>query len=180
MGGENSPLQKKKLTISLSRKTAAKSCALNLFFGRDMNYKYITETFLLMDNRHRKLFVIRQSEGCRFMPKMNRNVLAAGPAAGSCYHHHHHHHFNCPIIQQYAHLHEYDSRRAGQQGPIRTLTATSKRSIKTVTDGCIFYHTNKKYYKREKLEKSIFSMLFLKRLKMHCCTLRDPLAAIGA
>ena len=51
---------------------------------------------------------------------------------------HHHHHFICPIIQQYAaHLHEYDSRRAGQQGPIRTLTAALKRSIKTVT-GCIF------------------------------------------
>jgi len=37
------------------------------------------------------------------------------------------HHFICPIIQQYAHLHEYDSRRAGQQGPIRTLTAALKR-----------------------------------------------------
>ena len=58
------------------------------------------------------------------------------------HHHHHHHHFICPIIQQYAHLHEYDSRRAGQQGLIRTLTAALKRSIKTVT-GCIFYHTNK-------------------------------------
>jgi len=33
-------------------------------------------------------------------------------------------------------------RRAGQQGPIRTLTAALKRSIKTVT-GCIYYHTNK-------------------------------------
>ena len=55
---------------------------------------------------------------------------------------HHHHHFICRIIQQYAHLREYDSRRAGQQGPIRTLTAALKRSIKTVT-ACIFYHTNK-------------------------------------
>ena len=41
-------------------------------------------------------------------------------------HHHHHHHFICPIIQQYAHFREYDSRRAGQQGPIRTLTAALK------------------------------------------------------
>ena len=57
-------------------------------------------------------------------------------------HHHHHHHYICPIIQQYAHLREYDSRRAGQQGPIRTLTAALKRPIKTVT-GCIVYHTNK-------------------------------------
>jgi len=75
-----------------------------------------------------------------------------------------HHHFICPIIQQYAHLHEYDSRRAGQQGRIKTLTATLKRSIKTV-NGYTFYHTNKKYYKREKLEKSIHSILFLKTFK---------------
>jgi len=40
--------------------------------------------------------------------------------------HHHHHHFICPITQQNAHLREYDSRRAGQQGPIRTLTAALK------------------------------------------------------
>ena len=34
--------------------------------------------------------------------------------------------FICQIIQQYAaHLREYDSRTAGQQGPIRTLTASS-------------------------------------------------------
>ena len=33
-------------------------------------------------------------------------------------HHHHHHHLICPIIQQYARLHEYNSRRVGQQGPI--------------------------------------------------------------
>ena len=58
------------------------------------------------------------------------------------FHHHHYHHFICPIIQQYAHLHEYNSRRVGQQGPIWTLTAALKRSIKTVT-GCIFYHTDK-------------------------------------
>jgi len=78
--------------------------------------------------------------------------------------HHHHHHFICPLIQQYAHLHEHDSRRAGQQGPIRTLTAALKRSIKTVT-GCIFYHTNKNITHEKKLEKSIFSMLFLKTFK---------------
>ena len=47
-------------------------------------------------------------------------------------------HIICLII----HVREYDSRRAKQQGPIRTLTAALKRSIKTVT-GCIFYHTNK-------------------------------------
>ena len=35
--------------------------------------------------------------------------------------------FICPIIQQYAHLRKYDSSRAGQQGPIKTLTAALKR-----------------------------------------------------
>ena len=30
--------------------------------------------------------------------------------------HHHHLHFICPIIQQYAHLHRYNFRRARQQG----------------------------------------------------------------
>ena len=49
------------------------------------------------------------------------------------------HHFICPIIQHYAHLHKYNSRRAGQQDPIKTLTAALKRSIKTVT-GCTIIH----------------------------------------
>jgi len=74
-------------------------------------------------------------------------------------HFHHHHHFICQIIQQYAHLREYDCRRAGQQGPIRTLTAALKTFNKTVT-GCIFYHTNKNITN----EKN-FSMLFLKTFK---------------
>jgi len=34
---------------------------------------------------------------------------------------------NPAIIQQYARLHEYDSRTAGQQGPISTLTAAVKQ-----------------------------------------------------
>jgi len=80
------------------------------------------------------------------------------------HHRHHHHHFICPIIQQYAHLHRYNVRRAGQQGPTRTLTAALKRVIKTVT-GYIFYHTSKILQTR-KIEKSILSMLFLKHLKM--------------
>ena len=28
-----------------------------------------------MDNEHRKLFVIKQSKGCKFMPKMCRNTF---------------------------------------------------------------------------------------------------------
>jgi len=28
-----------------------------------------------MDNKHRKLFVIKQSKGCKFMPKMQQNMF---------------------------------------------------------------------------------------------------------
>ena len=31
-----------------------------------------------MDNKHRKLFVFKHSEGCKFMPKMIKIRLAAG------------------------------------------------------------------------------------------------------
>ena len=43
-----------------------------------MNYKYITETFFLMDNKHSKLFVMKQSKRCKFMPKCTKIRLAAG------------------------------------------------------------------------------------------------------
>jgi len=60
---------------------------------------------------------------------------------------HHHHHFICPIIQQYAHLHRYNFRRAGQQGPTRTVTAALKRVIKQLLD--TYSTTQVKYYKQE-------------------------------
>jgi len=40
--------------------------------------------------------------------------------------------FICPIIQQYAHLHRYNFRRAGQQGPTRKLTAALKLMMTSV------------------------------------------------
>ena len=50
-----------------------------------MNYRYITET--LMDNEHMKLFVIKQSKGCKFMPKMHENIFGGqalpGPTGGA-------------------------------------------------------------------------------------------------
>ena len=61
--------------------------------------------------------------------------------------HHHHHHFICPIIQVHAHLRKYDSRRAGQQGPTKTLTAALKRVIKQLLG--TYPITQVKYYKRE-------------------------------
>jgi len=58
-----------------------------------------------------------------------------------------HHHFICTIIQQYAHLHRYNFRRAGQQGPPRTLAAVLKRVIKQLLG--TYSITQVKYCKRE-------------------------------
>jgi len=55
-----------------SPQTAAKLCALNLFFGRD-NELQIYNGNLLMDNKHRTLLVIKQSKRCKFMSKMHQN-----------------------------------------------------------------------------------------------------------
>jgi len=43
-----------------------------LFLAVTIHYKYIAES-LLMENKHSKLFVIKQSKGCKFMPKMHQN-----------------------------------------------------------------------------------------------------------
>jgi len=71
---------------------------------------------------------------------------------------HHHRHFICPIIQRYAHLHRYNFRRAGQQGPTRTLTAALKRVIKQLLGKLTYSITQVKYYKRAKTsEISLFN-----------------------
>ena len=66
----------KKLTIPPS--TAAKLCALNLFFGRNSELQIHHGNFLLMDNKHRKLVVMKQSKGCKFTTKCIKIRLAAG------------------------------------------------------------------------------------------------------
>ena len=38
-----------------------------------------------MDDKHRKLFVIEQSKGCRFMPIMDRNTLGQPGSTGGAY-----------------------------------------------------------------------------------------------
>jgi len=47
------------------------NCAINLFSAGTVNYKIIYHVnFDLVDNEHRKLFVIKQqSKGCKFVPK---------------------------------------------------------------------------------------------------------------
>ena len=60
-----------------------------------------------------------------------------------------HHHFFAQWYSsmEYAHLHRYNFRRAGQQGPTRTLTAALKRVIKRLLGTHSI--TQVKYYKRE-------------------------------
>ena len=57
------------------------------FFGRDNELHIFHGNYLLMDNKHRKLFVITQSEGRKFMPKMHQNTLGGRapprPAGGN-------------------------------------------------------------------------------------------------
>jgi len=60
-----------------SPQTAAKLCALNLFLARTTNYKKIRD-FLLTDNEHRKLLVIKQSKGANLCRKCTKVRLAAG------------------------------------------------------------------------------------------------------
>ena len=51
-----------KLTVSPRR----------LFLAATIHYKYIAES-LLMENKHSIVFVMKQSKGCKFMPKMHQN-----------------------------------------------------------------------------------------------------------
>ena len=71
--------------------------------------------------------------------------------------------FICPIIQQYAHLHQYKSRPARSD---KNTDSWPKTSNNTVT-GYIFYHTSKILQTNKKTrKKSTFSMLLLKHLKI--------------
>ena len=53
-----------------SPQTAAKLSALNLFFRLET-----FKNFLLVENKHRKLFVRKQSKGCKFMSTMHQNMF---------------------------------------------------------------------------------------------------------
>ena len=57
-----------------------RNCALYIFFsGRDDELQLcITQNSLLVDNKHRKLFVIQQPKGCKFMPKCTKIHLTVG------------------------------------------------------------------------------------------------------
>jgi len=74
----------KKLTIPVQ--TAAKLGRLHLLFYRGNKLQMYNGNILLMDNKHGKLFVSKQSKGCEFVPKMHQNTFrgraAPGPAVG--------------------------------------------------------------------------------------------------
>jgi len=73
LGWGNFPTQK---NLQFPPQTAAKFCALSLFFSRDNELQTYHGNFLLMDNKHRKLFVTEQSKGRKFMPKCTEIRLA--------------------------------------------------------------------------------------------------------
>ena len=69
-------------TVHALANSAFRLCALNHFF---LPGQWVTNmlqicdrNILLMDNKRRILFVIKQSKGCKFMPKCNKIRLAAG------------------------------------------------------------------------------------------------------
>jgi len=53
---------------------SAKLCPLNLFFGRDIELQMYHGSFL-MGSKHGKLFVIKQSKECNFMPQKHKNTF---------------------------------------------------------------------------------------------------------
>ena len=64
------------------------NCVLiNHFLTEAMNYEIHHGNFLLMDNKHNKLFIIKQSKWCKFMLKMHQNIFGVRalprPAGGA-------------------------------------------------------------------------------------------------
>jgi len=49
--------------------------ALNLFWS-GQGITNIHGNFLVMDNKHRKIFVIQQLKGCKFVPKMRQDTFS--------------------------------------------------------------------------------------------------------
>jgi len=75
-GGDFPP---KKLTILPD---GGQTVCSKSFFDRDNELQIYHGNLLLMNNAHRKLFVIRQSKGCKFLPKMHQNTFVSSPAGG--------------------------------------------------------------------------------------------------
>jgi len=62
------------LKLTIFPQTATTLCALNLFgWGSDLQIYH--GNILLMGNKHRKLFINKQSKVCKFVPRMHQNAL---------------------------------------------------------------------------------------------------------
>ena len=61
-------------------------CSKSFFFIRCCELHIYHGNFLLMDNKRRILFIIKQSKGRRFLPRMHQNAFGgrapSGPAGG--------------------------------------------------------------------------------------------------
>ena len=51
-------------------------CSNSFFFGRDNELRTYRGNLDLMHSKHGKLFVVKQSQGCKFMPKMHKNTFS--------------------------------------------------------------------------------------------------------
>jgi len=71
-----------KKTYNFPRKRLPNYVFKIFFSAGKTNYKHITKNFLLMDKKHRKLFVIEQSKGCKFTPKMHQNTFGGRAPPG--------------------------------------------------------------------------------------------------
>ena len=62
-------------------------CVLSIIIGRDNESQIYHANFLLMDNKHRELFAMKQLKRCKFMPKLHQNTLGGrvppGPVGGA-------------------------------------------------------------------------------------------------
>ena len=60
---------------------------LLIFFGRGSELQMHQGNILWLNNKHMKLFVIKQSKGCKFTPRIHQNTFgghAPPRAAGGC------------------------------------------------------------------------------------------------
>jgi len=71
-GGGAIPPPKKKTYKSPRR---LPNSVLKVFFQAGIEITNVSRKLFLMDNKHEKLFVTKQSKGCKFMPKMHQNTF---------------------------------------------------------------------------------------------------------
>ena len=111
------------------KKTAAKLCALNLHFCPDNGLHIYHGNVLLMDNKHMKLLVIKQSKGCILCLQCTKIRLTAGLRPDPL-----RELMRSPTSQpQWGPTSNQMERRKGRRGP--TYKGRGKRAIPGGTEG---------------------------------------------